>query len=306
MIDLRRLSVLRVLAEHGTVTAAAEALHLTPSAVSQQLRLLAKEVGVELLRRDGRRVRLTPAAVVLLEHADSLFAQWERARADLTAGEEAGAVRLCGVSSTVAALLGPAVMRLRQEHPRLTARVIEEESADCYELLLAEAADIAVVLPTPEAPPVDDPRFTQWPLLDDPQDLLVAAGHPLTRQDAVELADAAREPWIVKPRHNDTYALLQVACAAAGFTPRIAHEAKEWFAVSALVAAGLGVCLVPRLAPLPPQHEVVRIPLRGHPRPSRRIVGCVRRGSEEQWPIARAIAAIEAVCAERATDGRAV
>jgi len=128
----------------------------------------------------------------------------------------------------------------------------------------------------------------------------------LARQDAVELADAAREPWIVKPRNNDTYTLLQVACAAAGFTPRIAHEAKEWFAVSALVAAGLGVCLVPRLAPLPPQHEVTRIPLHGNPRPSRRILGCVRRGSEEQGPIARGIAAIEAVCAERAASGRAV
>ncbi|MDQ0378212.1 LysR family transcriptional regulator [Amycolatopsis thermophila] len=306
MIDLRRLRVLRVLADHGTVTAAAHALHLTPSAVSQQLRLLAKEVGVDLLRHEGRRVRLTPAAVVLLEHADSLFAQWERARADLTAGDERGTVRLCGVSSAVAALLTPAAARLRADHPRLTTRVLEEESADCYELLLAEEADIAVVLPTPEAPPAGDPRFTQWPLLDDPQDLLVPAGHPLARQDAVELADAAREPWIVKPRNNDTYTLLQVACAAAGFTPRIAHEAKEWFAVSALVSAGFGVCLVPRLAPLPPQHEVVRIPLRGNPRPSRRIVGCVRRGSEGQWPIARAIVAIEAVCAGRVTDERAV
>ncbi|GAB3573908.1 hypothetical protein GCM10027445_33850 [Amycolatopsis endophytica] len=86
------------------------------------------------------------------------------------------------------------------------------------------------------------------------------------------------------------------------FTPRIAHEAKERFAVSALVAAGLGVCLVP----LPPQHEVVRIPLHGNPRPSRRIVGCVRRDSEEQGPIARGIAAIEAVCAERAATARAV
>ncbi|WP_228683560.1 LysR substrate-binding domain-containing protein [Amycolatopsis methanolica] len=94
---------------------------------------------------------------MLLEHADSLFAQWERARADLSVGEEAGTVRMCGVSSTVAALLGPAVTRLRREHPRLTARLIEEESADCYELLLAEAADIAVVLPTPEVTPSTTP-----------------------------------------------------------------------------------------------------------------------------------------------------
>src|SRR4051794_19024325 len=111
MIDLRRLRVLRVLAEQGTVTAAARVLHLTPSAVSQQLRLLARELDVELLRHEGRRVRLTPAAHVLLEHADILFAQWERARAELSSADEAGSLGLCGVSSVIAALLSPAAKR---------------------------------------------------------------------------------------------------------------------------------------------------------------------------------------------------
>src|SRR4051812_42787370 len=83
MIDLRRLRVLRVLAEHGTVTAAAAALHLTPSAVSHQLRQLGRDLDVDLLSHEGRNVRLTPAARVLLEHADVLNAQWERAKADL-------------------------------------------------------------------------------------------------------------------------------------------------------------------------------------------------------------------------------
>ncbi|WP_158879709.1 LysR substrate-binding domain-containing protein [Amycolatopsis anabasis] len=300
MIDLRRVRVLRVLAERGTVTATAHALHLTPSAVSQQIRLLARDVGAELLRREGRLVRLTPAARILLEHADSLAIHWERARAEIAASAdgEAGPLRLCGLSSVVAALFVPAAVELRDSHPRLRVHMSEHESADCYELLLADEADIAVVLPTPEVPPADDPRFEQWPLLDDPQDLLVPLGHRLANRRGVELVEAAGEPWIVKPFDNDTHTLLLAACAAAGFSPRIAQHAKEWFAVSALVAAGFGVCLLPRLAPIPPQHEVVRVPLRGVSTPSRRFVMCVRRGSADHPAIATGLDALR-VIAER-------
>ncbi|SFO85959.1 DNA-binding transcriptional regulator, LysR family [Amycolatopsis arida] len=295
MIDLRRLRVLQVLAEQGTVTATAAALHLTPSAVSQQLRQLARDLDVELLHAEGRRVRLTPAARVLLDHADTLAAQWERARADLAAHRHeriAGTLRICAVSSAIAALLARATTDLRRRHPRLRVHLREEESADCYELLLADEADLAVVLPTPDAPPVTDPRFEQHPLLEDPQDLLVPRGHRLDRPDGVPLAEAAGESWIVKPHNNDTYALLTVACAAAGFTPRITHHAKEWFAVSALVAEGFGVCLLPRLVPVPAEHAVVRIPLRGRPLPSRRFVACVRRGSTEHPVVAAGLAAL--------------
>ncbi|PXY38543.1 LysR family transcriptional regulator [Prauserella flavalba] len=300
MIDLRRLRVLRVLADEGTITATAAALYLTPSAVSQQLRHLSRDLGVELLRREGRRVRLTPEAQILLRHTEDLYAHWERARAELAArgGEPMGELRLCGVSSAIAALVTPALSRLRQGFPKLHVHIREEESGDCYELVAAEQADIAVVLPTSDSPPEGDPRFERRPLLDDVQDLLVPAGHPLTEVDGVSLADAAAEAWIVKPYNNDTYPLLVTACATAGFTPRISHHVKEWFAVSALVAEGAGVCLLPRLVPIPEEHAVVRIPLHGEPRPARRFSTCVRKGSET----APAIAAGLSVLRELATD----
>jgi len=226
MIDLRRLQVLRALAEHGTVTSAAAALHLTPSAVSQQLRQLARDVDAVLLRPEGRRVRLTQAAHILLNHADVLHTQWELARADLAAhgGEVTGTLRIVGVSSAIAALIAPAAARLRSSHPLLRIEITEEESGDCHRLLLADEADLAVVLPNPDTPPVTDPRFEHQPLLDDPQDLLVPDGHPLARPGGVELAEAAGEDWIVKRRNNDTHPLL----TAAGFTPRITHQVKEW------------------------------------------------------------------------------
>lgn len=300
MIELRRLTVLRVLAERGTVTATADALHLTPSAVSQQLRSLARELGVELLHKHGRGVRLTPAARVLLEHGDVLQARWEEARADVArAGHAyAGPLRLCGLSSVVAALFAPAAVQLRLSHPRLSVQIAEDESAGCFEALLADAADIAVVLPTEGLPAADDPRFEQQALLDDPQDLLVPANHRLAGRRAVELSEAADEPWIVKPQDNDTYPLLIAACTAAGFSPRIAQHAKEWFAVSALVSAGLGVCLIPRLARIPVQHDVVRISLHGVSPPSRRFVTAIRRGSAEHPLIALGLGVLRDVATD--------
>lgn len=303
MIDIRRLRVLRTVAEHGTITAAAGELHLTPSAVSQQIRQLARDLGVELLRHEGRRVKLTPAAHVLLDHGDAFSVQWERARSELAALADgvSGTLRLCGVSSAIAALAGPAMALLRRSHPRVESRVREEESADCYRMLLADEADLAIVLPTPDAPPVSDPRFEQHPLLDDPQDLLVPVGHRLARPGGVELAEAAGEAWIVKRRNNDSYPLLTAACAAAGFTPHVSHEVKEWYAVSALVAEGFGVCLLPRMVPVPARQAVVRVPLRGRPVPSRRIVTCVRRGSADHPVVATGLSALREVAAELRT-----
>ncbi|EFL27475.1 LysR family transcriptional regulator [Streptomyces himastatinicus ATCC 53653] len=292
------------LAEHGTVTATAAALHLTPSAVSQQLRLLARDLEVELLRPEGRRVYLTPAAHIVLRHADTLQAQWEAAQAELAQQSVAtrGTLRLCGVSSALAALAAPAVSRLRRTHPLVEPLILEEESAECYRLLLTDEADVALVLPGPDAPPVTDARFEQTPLLTDRQDLLVAEGHPLARPEGVELAEAAGQPWIVKKQNNDSYHLVTAACAAAGFSPRIAHQLKEWYAVSSLVAEGFGVCLIPRIVPLP-QHAVTRVPLRGEPIPARRLLTAVRRGSAAHPLVTAGLDALrEAASARTAND----
>lgn len=301
MIDLRRLLVLRVLAERGTVTAAAADLHVTPSAVSQQLRSLATELGVELVVRSGRNVELTPAARALLGHADDLGARWERARADIASRNEAltGRLRLCGVSSAAAAVLIPATAQLHRDHPGLDVHIRELESAECFQQLLAQRADIALVLPA-HSPPADDPRFEQQPIFDDAQDLLVPENHPLTRRREVRLPDAATESWIVEPEHNDSYDLLIAACATAGFTPRISHHLKEWFAVSAAVAHGFGVCLLPRLVPVPEHHRTVRIPLHGHARPTRVITCAIRRGSREHPVIAAGLHAVTAIADELA------
>lgn len=296
MID-HRLHVLRLLAQHGTVTATAEALHYTPSAVSHQLRTLAHDLGVTLLLPEGRGVRLTPAARTLLAHTDALFVRWEEARSAVAASteERLGTLRMCGFSTAAAALLPRVAVHFAAAHPAVTVRIIEADPEECFELLLADAADLAVVVATSDLPPSMDPRFDQRPLLDDPLDLLVPRDHRLAGQRSVLLSEAADEPWLMDRPGRPHHRLLQTACAEAGFTPSMAHEAAEWDTGAALAAAGLGVALVPRLARLPAGYAVVRVPLRGDPSPARHILTGVRRGRRGHPVLAEALEVLEQV-----------
>ncbi|WP_137121141.1 LysR family transcriptional regulator [Segeticoccus rhizosphaerae] len=296
MID-PRLHVLRVLAERGTVTAAAEALNYTPSAVSHQLRSLARDLAVTLLVHEGRGVRLTPAAQILVAHADELYTRWEEMRADVQRGsdQELGTLRLSGFSTGAAALLPYAAKTVCAQRPRLTVQIIEADPEECFDLLLTGDADIAVVVATDSLPPSIDPRFDQRPLLDDPLDLLVPADHRLAGWSSVPLEEAADELWIGDRPGRPHHQLVLTACASAGFTPAIVHHVAEWDTGAALVGAGFGVALVPRLARLPSGYPVARVPLRGDPSPARHILTAVRRGSRGQPVIAEALRALEEV-----------
>ena len=299
MID-ERLRVLQLVADYGTVTAAARALHYTPSAVSYQLRQLSERVGVELVVPHGRGIRLTPAAHTLLYHAERLHAQWERARADLEAltDEPGGSFTMCGFSTAATHLLPPAAAQLRDAHPHLIVRLIEAEPARCFELLLAGDADLALVIVTAETPPPSDERFDQEQLWDDPLDLVTHAGHPLANRSSVILADAASEPWIVGTSGTAYHQLVMTACMAAGFSPDVRHHADEWDTGIAMVAHGFGVILVPQLARLSSHWPVARIPVHGEPAPARRIVAATRKGARGSPTIARALDAITRTAAD--------
>ncbi len=290
MID-RRLHVLRMVAQCGTVTGAAEALQYTPSAVSQQLRGLGRDLGVELLVQDGRRVRLTAAARVLLERSEDLLSHWEEIRAELALSAEAGTgvLRLCGFSTAAAALLPPAAVAVRQLLPTCAVRIIEADPQECFDLLLADQADVAVVVAMSGLPASSDPRFELHPLLDDPLDVLVHEDHHCARRASVALGDLADEAWIMDRPGRPYHQLLQTACAAVGFVPSVAHYASEWDTGAALVGAGFGIALIPRLAHVPDGYAVARVPLAGDPAPSRRILTGIRRGSDHHPTIATAL-----------------
>ncbi|MEO3754444.1 LysR substrate-binding domain-containing protein [Streptomyces sp. B6B3] len=289
MIDLRRLQVLRAVHHHGTVTAAAAALHLTPSAVSHQLRELARELKVQLIEPQGRRIRLTGAAHLVIEHGEALLARWEEADAALEAYRdgEAGLLRICGYPSAVTGLIAPATMVLRKTHPGLRVEVSEAETTHGFDLLMSSDADIAVLAPSEDFPHSGDARFDLAPLLDEPLDLLVPATHPLAERSEARLEDVADEDWVLPaPGTCDHHNRVMVFCALAGFTPRVTHHVKEWSAISAMICNGMGVSLFPRLSHINPTHAAVRVPVVGEIALHRRILTCVRKGSREH-PLVR-------------------
>lgn len=296
--DIKKLRILRTLSECGTVTATAEMLLMTPSAVSQQLSNLAKQLGVPLLAAHGRRVRLTDAAHLVLRHAEAVFAQLERADAELAGylRGEAGEVRVGAFSTAVPALVVPAVAALRLASPDLVVRVREAEAAEAYELLSGGEVDLALSLAV-HAPAAGDPRFTRVPLLADPLDVALPAGHRLAAAEGLRLADLAAEAWIFGGS-GPWSEITTAACEAAGFVPEQAHSAAGWTAILAMVEAGMGVALVPRMAAADrPAGVVTRVLSADQPR--RHVVAAVRRGAEAGPAVARVLDALR-----EAADGR--
>lgn len=305
MID-SRLRMLAVVEARGTIAAAAADLGYTPSAVSHQLRTLARDVGARLLEPEGRGVRLTLAARTLLSRSDELFAHWEEIRAEVQQAGEGGALgrlRLAGFSTAASALLPPVASASRAAFPGSVVQITEADPEVCFELLLAEQVDVAVVVGSDALPATTDPRFEQEPLLTDILDLLVPEGHRLATTESVTLADAAGEEWIMDRPGRPYHRLASTACAAAGFVPTHAHRAVEWDTCAALVAAGLGVALVPRLARLPADSAVVRVPLHGEDAPVRHVRTSVRRGTARQPEIALALRELRRVASVVAATG---
>lgn len=298
MIEVRRLQVLRELADHGTVAAAARTLHLTPSAVSQQLATLGRETGVTLVEQNGRRLKLTEAAYVLLEHAHLVFAELEQAEADLAAyaGGRLSTVRIGAFGSALAGLVAPVARRLRTGSPPVTVHAVEVEERACFTALAAHELDVAISVEFPGAPQPDGPRFHRRPLLTDVLDVALPPDHSLAGRRSVELARFAGAEWALGIPGSSCHEVVVAACATVGFTPHAVHHTTDWHAIGALVAAGGVVALVPRLARDRMPASVRLLPVRGTT-PARHVFAATRRGAERSPTVADALRLLE----ERAT-----
>ncbi|MEU7838573.1 LysR substrate-binding domain-containing protein [Nonomuraea sp. NPDC049129] len=279
MLDPRKLHLLRELAQRGTIAAVAEALSFTPSAVSQQLSALEREAGVPLLERTGRTVTLTPAGHLLVEHAQDVLEQLERASAALAAvrGGPSGPLRIGAFPTAARVLLPPALAELSRAHPGLRPMVSEIDPADVSAALRAGELDVALVHEYDFVPPVTDASLETEPLF----------GEQMYLTDRATIADARDDAWIVGKPGTLCHAMAIRACQAAGFEPRVRHRIDDFDTVLAFVAAGQGVALVPRLAALAPPHGVT---LTGLPL-SRRTLAAFRRGYGEHPAIKAAVAA---------------
>jgi DNA-binding transcriptional LysR family regulator len=247
MIDVRRLRLLLELSRRGTITAVADSLAYTPSAVSQQLAALEREAGVPLLERSGRRVALTPAGAVLTRYAETVLATLEEASAALAATRTslAGPLRIGAFPTAARTILPPALVALGHDHPALELMVTELDPLAVPGALHAGAIDVALTFAYDYVPAEPDPALDVEPLAEEPVYLATATGPggaALTR-----IQDWRDAPWIAGSPDTLCHTMVIRACQACGFTPRIRHHADDFATVLALVGAGQGVSLIPEL-----------------------------------------------------------
>ena len=261
MIELRRLRLLRELHRRGTIAAVADALQFTPSAVSQQLAMLEREAGVRLLERAGRGVRLTDAALVLVEHAEALLERAELAEADLAAaaGTVAGRARIAGFRSVLVRLALPAIDALARDAPRLRCELVEAEPEQALPALALGDVDLVLADEWQHQPWRLPEGVQRHDLFDDPVRLVLPARHRVARRhrDAVPLSELAGEAWTTGHAGMGWEEVTQRTCRGlGGFDPDIRHRTNDATISLAIVARGRAVTMLPAFA-MPDRHAGV-------------------------------------------------
>jgi DNA-binding transcriptional LysR family regulator len=300
MLNVNRMRVLREVAARGSIAAAAEALYLSPSAVSQQMSTLEREAGVELLERVGRGVRLTPAGKRLVAYTERVLAVLEEAQADVDAVAHgvAGRVHTSAFPTAARALLVPALARIKAAYPRLQLSMVDLEPEDGIPLLRIGELDILLTYEFEMLPPREQPGLERVPLMSEPMAVALPTSHPLAA-GPVRVADLADEQWIVG-RDGSSFLDVQVRVSnAAGYEPKVDLHSNDYQVILAAVEAGLGVALVPPMARFADYPGVAfRQPADMEIR--RHIVALIRKGSRKSPAVAAAIDAIRQVARERA------
>jgi DNA-binding transcriptional LysR family regulator len=278
LLNTNRLRILREVAARGTITAAAEALFLTPPAVSHQLAQLEREVGLPLLRRTARSVRLTDPGRRLVAHAEVILAECETALADVAsyAAEVSGTVSISVFQTAAQSIALPALAELTRTFPNLELTIHELEPVRALPALRAGLLDIALSHEWDFVPAPADPSFTRHDLLAESIVVLLPRNHRLA-QGPVRLKDLSEERWCVAKEDATSRQAVERVANAAGFEPRVILESNYFRAIGAAVEAGLGVGIAPAMTDLRGLDIAIR-PLI-EPTMSRRIFAAVRAGS---------------------------
>src|ERR671914_671463 len=317
MLGLRRLRLLSELARRGTIAEVARVVGYTPSAISQSLLQLEREAGVPLLERDGRRVRLTPAARGLVARTDRVLAELDAAEAELAAdhGTVRGTVVIGAFPSAAAGLVVPAAADLCERHPELSCAVVEHEPEDGIPVLRSGELDVLVSESYEGVAAVPTGGLESHELLTEPLLLVLHRADAATgpapeeaatgraredaatgraREDAgpepVALASLAAAPWIAGLAGTQFAAALEDACRQAGFTPRIVHRADDARLMETLVESGLGIGLLPALART--GSDAVRFASATPAPPRRHVSALVRSGAARRPSLAAVLEAL--------------
>jgi DNA-binding transcriptional LysR family regulator len=289
MIDLGALVALRAVAMRGSVVGAAETLGFTPSAVSQQIKRLERQTGVPLLERVGRGVILTRHGRHLVDQGGRLLTDLEELEAGLRrqASAVSGRLRLTAFSTAMRGLIAPLARDLAVTYPDLALSLTEREPWETVELVATGQTDLGVVHRWGDVPLAIPEHVAADVVGHDLAEVIVPGGHRLATAAYVTPADLADEAWIATPTHTICREWLHRMYVGTGRVPRIVHECMEFDSQLALVRAGLGVALVPRLGRSPLGDDLVAVPTKD-PEPVREIVA-VRRCSMVDSPAIRAV-----------------
>jgi DNA-binding transcriptional LysR family regulator len=298
MLDVRRLRLLREVSRRGSIAAAAEALSFSPSAVSQQLSKLERETGVALLERGPRSVHLTPAALLLVGHADAIVERLELAEAELREQARAGArtFALGSFSTAGAAIVPEALAAFAQEHPGVEVVVTGLDPLFAVDELAERRLDLALVYEYDHVPLPDTPELERLLLLEEPFRIVLPRDHPATARTSVPLAELSAETWVKSSARSSCHQFTVRACRAAGFEPRIGFEFDDYQTMQRLVASGAGVAFAPDLA-LEAVHADVAVRPLAFRAPRRRIYATWRRDTDS--PLCRSMVQAVAEAAAR-------
>ncbi|WP_319437396.1 LysR family transcriptional regulator [Mycobacterium sp. RTGN5] len=304
MFDVRRLRVLQEVARCGSLSAAAATLNYTTSAVSQQISALERDIGTVVLVRGPSGARPTPAGTRLLEHAERILDAVAKAEQDLQSLAAAGPdlIRVASFTSAAAAILPRALARFRTRHPRTKVQLIDADPDDGVALLASGGADAAIITEVP-GEPSQYPGVVAVPVYDDEFFVVLPLNHRLAAAAEVALPALAAEQWVVSSATGtcpDTR-VFHNACRHAGFAPSITFRAEEYSTVQGLVAANLGVSLVPSLAASDTRVDVAVRRVVGR-RPVRRISVATAAPPARGTALATLVALVQGVGARLAAD----
>ncbi len=257
MLNVGRLRVLREVAYRGSFSAAAEALSYTQSAVSQQIAALEAETGLSLLERHPRGVTLTAAGQTLVGHADGILARLEAAEESLDAikGLRGGHLRMASFPSAGATLMPQAIATFRSLHPEVELSLAEGEPEEVAPRLREGELDLALLFEFAGESVVEG-RMTREELLEDPMHLVLPKAHRLAARQRLRLEDLSGQSWVQTSSQSPCARHVVRCCHAAGFEPHVAFESDDYQTVQGLVAAGVGVALIPRMALSTPREDV--------------------------------------------------
>ena len=247
MLDVKRLKVLHEVARQGSFSAAAEALSYTQSAISQQIAALERETGSTLVDRGARGIRMTDAGEALVRPADGILTRITDAEAELEAiaGLRGGRVRVASFATAGSTFVPHAIATFHEQYPAVEISLKESDPEESVPALKGGQLDIAILFEPHGAGDLGDMEKVH--LLEDPMSVVLPENHPLASKAKIRLKDLESEAWVQTTSSCPCSIIVAEECRAAGFEPRVAFESDDYLTVQGLVAAGVGVAMIPSL-----------------------------------------------------------